>query len=127
MHFSDLDGKRVVVTGASSGLGESFARLFAKHGAYVVVAARRRQSLDRLVADIAAEGGVAEAATLDVSDLGSIDAFASGAGSATDVLVNNAGISAQAPAIEMLVDDWDTVIETNLRGSFLLSKAVARS
>lgn len=126
MYFDDLSGKTVLVTGASAGLGAHFAKVFARHGARLVLAARRRDALEQVVAAIVAGGGAAEALTLDVSEPASIDAAMAAYGGAIDVLVNNAGITAPSPAIDMTLEDWDRVIDTNLRGAFVLAQAVAR-
>ncbi len=118
-----------LVTGASSGLGAHFARMMAKQGFAVVVAARRLEALEALKAEIEAAGGVAVAVRMDVSDAGSVDAaFAEldGLGQRIDVVINNAGISDSKPALETSADDWDRVVDTNLRGVFLVAQAAAR-
>jgi len=118
-----------LVTGASSGLGAHFARMLADEGASVVLAARRVEVLDALKAEIEADGGKAQTVALDVSDEGSVEAaFAAldARGIALDIVVNNAGISGTAPAISMSADDWDSVVDTNLKGVFLVAQAAAR-
>lgn len=122
--FEDLSGKRALVTGASSGLGLHFAGLLARHGAEVTLAARRQAALDLACNDIAAGGGRAAGLLLDVADAASVKRAL--AGSAFDILVNNAGISGVGPAAELSEADWDAVLDTNLKGIFLVAQAVAR-
>lgn len=127
-----LKGRHVLVTGASGGLGEHFARLLAGHGAAVTVAARRMDRLQALVADLAAAGAPhARAVALDVADESSI-AAALGAATADgapplDVLVNNAGVAASGAAVDGDAALFDHVLGTNLRGPWLLSVAAARA
>jgi 3-oxoacyl-[acyl-carrier protein] reductase len=120
-----LDGKTALVTGASQGIGEGIARLLARQGARVVLAARSREKLEALAVEI----GGSYPLVLDVSqpatfgetlkslpeDLGGID-----------ILVNNAGITADNLLARMSLDDWDRVLRTNLTGAFALSKEVLR-
>lgn len=117
---SGLEGKRVLVTGASSGLGNHFAKLCASHGAHVAVAARRRDRLDTLVSDIEASGtGSAAAFALDVSDQASIEWCVERVTDhygGIDVLVNNAGVSGAGAALDQPKETFDQVIDTNLRG-----------
>ena len=117
---SGLEGKKVLITGASSGLGNHFARLCASYGAHVAVAARRRERLESLVEEIDAGGkGSAAAFALDVTDQASIEGCI---GRVTDhfggvdVLVNNAGVSGAGAALDQPKDTFDHVIDTNLRG-----------
>lgn len=118
-----------LVTGASSGLGSHFARMLAKEGATVVLAARRVEALEVLKAEIEATSGKAQTLSLDVSDETSVAAaFAEldGRGVALDIVINNAGISRAVPAISMSAADWDSVVDTNLRGVFLVAQAAAQ-
>lgn len=118
-----------LVTGASSGLGAHFARLLAGQGYDVVAAARRAEALAALKAEIEAAGGSARGVILDVTDEGSVEAaFAEidRLGLRIDVVVNNAGISDAKPALEISAADWDRVVDTNLRGVFLVAQAAAR-
>jgi len=124
-----LDGKTALVTGASQGIGEGIARLLAKQGARVVLAARSQEKLEALAKEIGHDGGMAHPLILDVSqpetfgeklkslpeDLGGID-----------VLVNNAGITADNLLARMSLEDWERVLRTNLTGAFALSKEVVR-
>lgn len=124
-----IQDRVALVTGASSGLGAHFARMLAKEGASVVLAARRVAVLEALKAEIVAAGGKAEAVALDVNDEASVAAaFAEldAGGTALDIVVNNAGISRAEPAISMTAADWDSVVDTNLKGVFLVAQAAAQ-
>lgn len=121
----DLTSRTALVTGASSGLGVHFARVLARAGAEVVVGARRIEALERLVGEIEAEGGTARAIALDVSDVASV-AAAEAQLERLDILVNNAGIVREASAFDQSEEDWDAVIDTNLKGAFLVSQMAGR-
>jgi NAD(P)-dependent dehydrogenase (short-subunit alcohol dehydrogenase family) len=124
-----LDGKVALVTGASSGLGDRFARTLAMAGARVLVCARREDRLRDLVEEIAAEGGQAAAVRLDVTDEVAVaEAFdaADAAFGPVDILVNNAGVARMGFVTEMPVDEWDEVINVNLRAAFLVAREGAR-
>src|SRR5215469_2926516 len=99
-HVLDLAGKRAIVTGASSGLGLHFAKLVARHGASVTLAARRKAALDSACAEITAHGGMATAVFLDVADVASIEATIA-AQAPFDIVINNAGVSMPGPALEI--------------------------
>lgn len=118
-----LDGKTALVTGASGGLGEHFARTLVGAGARVIIGARRAEALADVAADI---GDMCEAVSLDVTDSASIAALSDVFGR-LDILVNNAGIARGSAAIDQAEEDWDAVIDTNLKGMFLMSQAVARA
>jgi NAD(P)-dependent dehydrogenase (short-subunit alcohol dehydrogenase family) len=121
-----LKGKSVLVTGASSGLGQHFAALLASYGAVVTLAARRVEALEAGRKAIEAAGGKADVVRLDVTDDASIAAlFADG--NVFDIVVNNAGVSNPKRAIEMSADDWDGVVDVNLRGPFLIARAAAEA
>ncbi len=124
--FGDLRGKSALVTGASSGLGLRFAQVLAAHGAHVTLAARRREALAEACAEIAAAGGKAAAAELDVTDRGAVERAVASIPAAPDIVVNNAGVSVSQPAIEVAEGDWDTVVDTNLKGVFQVAQAAAR-
>jgi NAD(P)-dependent dehydrogenase (short-subunit alcohol dehydrogenase family) len=112
----DLTGKRVVLTGASSGIGECAAEQFARHGATVVVVARRRDLLDEVVGRITASGGDAIAIPCDLSDLDAVDALVVDVEKrlgGVDILVNNAGRSIRRPLAESL-ERWHDVDRTML-------------
>jgi hypothetical protein len=121
-----LTGKVALVTGASSGLGAHMAGVLANAGAHVVIAARRVSALAELASRINASGGSAEAVALDVTDLASIEAISPSLAN-LDILVNNAGIVREGPALDQTEDDWDAVIDTNLKGCFLMAQAAARA
>lgn len=126
MLFDDLQGKRALITGASGGLGLHFAELLARYGAAVTLAARRKEALDEACARIAAAGGSASSVKMDVADTASVASALAEAGPAFDILINNAGISGAAPALQLGAEDWDRVLDTNLKGVFVVSQAVAR-
>ncbi|SAI29698.1 2-deoxy-D-gluconate 3-dehydrogenase [Bordetella ansorpii] len=119
-----LNGRRALITGASSGLGAHFAALLAEQGAEVVLAARRVSALEGVAQAIRAAGGVAHCVALDVTDAASRQALADAAGP-IDILVNNAGIVRQAPALQQSEPDWDAVLDTNLKGMFFVAQALA--
>ena len=125
LNMLDLSGKRVLVTGASSGLGQHFSRVLARAGAEVVVAARRKEALDDLVSEIVAGGGRAASVKLDVTSGASIAAALDAAGP-IDVLVNNAGVTNTKPVLEQTEEDFDFILGTNLKGSFLVATEAAR-
>ena len=111
--MSSIQGKVVVITGASSGIGEAAAELLAARGAKVVVGARRKDRLDRLVASIAAKGGEARARTVNVADRADVKAFVDFAKAEfgrVDVIVNNAGVMPLAPLSDLKVDEWDRMV-----------------
>jgi NAD(P)-dependent dehydrogenase (short-subunit alcohol dehydrogenase family) len=124
-----LEGKLVLVTGASSGLGRHFARRLASAGAHVALAARRTELLEHIVADIVSTGGQAFAVHLDVTDSTSVrdcfDRIAAQAG-VPDVVVSNAGLTVTKPILEQDESDWDRVIDTNLKGCWLVGTEAAR-
>lgn len=123
-----LDGRIVVVTGASSGLGNHFARMLARAGALVAVAARRAEKLETLVERIKVDGGQARAFNLDVTDNSSVRTFFNQLQhwGPPDVLVNNAGITVTKSILDQTEDDFDSVISTNLKGCWLVATEAAR-
>jgi len=125
----DLTGRVAIVTGTSRGLGQQFARALAKAGADLVLTSRTRDSLLAFESEIKALGRRAFAIELDVRDQSSIEQMASAAESAfgrLDILVNNAGCNVRKPALDITWDDWNLILDTNLRGSFFVAQAVAR-
>ena len=125
----DLTGQVAIVTGTSRGLGQYFARALARAGADLVLTSRRRETLAPFEAEIEALGRRALALELDVRDQESIVNMAAAAEAAfgqIDILVNNAGCNVRKPALEVTWDDWNLVLDTNLRGSFFVAQAVAR-
>lgn len=126
---TDLSGKVALVTGASSGIGEHFAHTLARNGARVVVAARRTDRLETVATNIRAEGGKAAPLQLDVSSTASISKAATEAENLfgpIDILVNNSGVAVGKPAVEQTEEDWDRVLDTNLRGAFFMATCFAR-
>ena len=114
-----IEGKIVLITGGSTGLGAETARLLAARGAKIAVAARRKDKLDVVVADIERAGGTARAYVLDVTDKAQIEAVVANVVSdfgRLDVLVNNAGLMPIRPMSEVNTDEWDQMIDVNLKG-----------
>jgi NAD(P)-dependent dehydrogenase (short-subunit alcohol dehydrogenase family) len=125
----DLSGKVALVTGASSGLGVHFARTLAAAGASVAIAARRADRLASLQAELLNAGVKAAAVELDVQSGKSVNAAFDAAEKmlgAIDIVVNNAGISIVKPALDMPEEDWDAVVDTNLRGAWLVAQTAAK-
>ncbi|MEJ7927200.1 glucose 1-dehydrogenase [Sphingobium sp. AN641] len=117
-----LKGKVALVTGASSGLGEHFAHVLAGAGAQVVLAARRVEALDRVASSI---GGNVRTMALDVTDAARVAHLAETVPT-LDILVNNAGVVREKMALDQTEEDWDAVIDTNLKGVFQVAQAAAR-
>jgi NADP-dependent 3-hydroxy acid dehydrogenase YdfG len=116
---TNIEGKVVVITGASSGLGEATARHLGALGANVVLGARRKANLDTLVSEITAAGGNAVAYQTDVTRKADVEALIKGAVDTfgrVDVLINNAGAMAIAPMSEGKTDEWDRMIDINIKG-----------
>jgi len=117
--MENIKDKVVVITGASSGLGEATAKYLAQNGAKVVLGARRTELLEKIVSDIAANGGVATYLKTDVVDKDQVKALVDKAVSSygkIDVIINNAGIMPIAPMSEVLTQEWDSMIDINIRG-----------
>jgi len=121
----DLSGKIALITGASSGLGAHFARCLGAAGAAVVLAARRADRLQSLQAELAKTNIESKAIDLDVTSSDSVTAALAAAGP-IDILINNAGISIVKPALDMPEKDWDAVVDTNLRGAWLMAQGAAK-
>ncbi|WP_437573263.1 SDR family oxidoreductase [Sorangium sp. So ce887] len=114
-----IEGKVVVITGASSGIGEATARLLARRGARVVMGARRTDRLEKLASAIRAEGGTVEYRGLDVTkrkDMTDFVTFAQTTFGRVDVIVNNAGVMPLSPLSSLKVEEWDRMIDVNIRG-----------
>ncbi len=124
-----LTGKKVVVTGASRGIGRAIAVALANAGAHVVCGSTKEGGCEATLAAIRDAGGEGEAHPVDVSDEASVGAFAEKAlaGGAPNALVNNAGITCDGSFLRMTAGDFDRVIAVNLRGTFLMCKAFARA
>jgi NAD(P)-dependent dehydrogenase (short-subunit alcohol dehydrogenase family) len=124
----DLSGKTALVTGASRGLGQYFGRALARAGADLVITSRHVDALAPFAEEIRAMGRKVTPLALDVRDHDSIRRMADGAVSGSgriDILVNNAGCNVRKRALEVTWEDWNLVLETNLRGTFFVSQAVA--
>jgi len=125
----DLTGQTAVVTGASRGLGQYFGRALAKAGADLIVTSRKAADLTDFIAEIEALGRTALPVELDVRDHSSIERFGDAiraTGRQVHILVNNAGCNVRKPALDITWDDWNLVLDTNLRGSFFVAQQIAR-
>lgn len=125
----DLSDKTALVTGASSGLGNRFARVLAAHGATVVLASRRVERLKELRAEIESDGGKAHVIGMDVNDAQAITdgvARAEAESGPIDILINNSGVSTTQRLVDVTAEDFDFVFDTNTRGAFFVAQAVAR-
>jgi NAD(P)-dependent dehydrogenase (short-subunit alcohol dehydrogenase family) len=125
----DLSGQVAIVTGTSRGLGQYFARALARAGADLVLTSRTRESLAPFEAEVRSLGRRAVSLALDVRSQESIEKMAADAEDAygqIHILVNNAGCNIRKPALDVQWEDWNTILETNLRGSFFVAQAVAR-
>jgi gluconate 5-dehydrogenase len=125
----DLSGQTAIVTGASRGLGLHFARALAHAGADLILTSRNRTDLTAFAAEIQAIGRKATALSLDVREQASIERMAADAEAACGqihILVNNAGCNVRKPALDVTWDDWNLILDTNLRGSFFVAQQIAR-
>ena len=125
----DLEGRVALVTGASGGLGAQFAKTLAKAGACVVLAGRRTERLKTLRNEIEAHGGSAHVVTLDVTDLDSIKSAVAHAETEVgvlDILINNSGVSTTQKLTDVTTDDYDFVMDTNVRGAFFVAQEVGK-
>jgi NAD(P)-dependent dehydrogenase (short-subunit alcohol dehydrogenase family) len=125
----DLSGQVALITGTSRGLGQYFGRALARAGADLILTSRKRETLAEFEAEVKALGRRAVSLELDVRDHASIQRMAEEARAAfgqIHILVNNAGCNVRKPALEVTWDDWNLVLDTNLRGSFFVAQAVAR-
>ncbi len=125
----DLSGRVALVTGASSGLGAQFARVLARSGAAVVLAARRTEKLRDLRTEIEAEGGDAHVVKLDVTDPDSIRSAVAHAETEVgtiDILINNSGVSTTQKLVDVTPTDYDFIMNTNTRGAFFVAQEVGK-
>ncbi|MGC1300656.1 MAG: glucose 1-dehydrogenase [Alloacidobacterium sp.] len=125
----DLTGQVALVTGTSRGLGQYFARALARAGADLILTSRKRETLAPFESEIKDLGRRVTSLELDVRDQASIKNMAAEAEAAfgqIHVLVNNAGCNVRKPALDVTWDDWNLVLDTNLRGSFFVAQAIAR-
>ena len=127
--YFTLTGKVAIVTGASRGLGQYFGRALAKSGADLVITSRRKDDCAEFVKEIEALGRKAIPVELDVRNYDSIVQFAEEAEAAygkIDILVNNAGCNVRKPAVDISWDEYNLVLETNLRGTFFVAQQIAK-
>ena len=125
----DLSGKVAIITGTSRGLGQYMGRALAKQGADLVITSRNVASLEEFQKEIENIGQKALPVELDVCDQQSILNMAKSAidyYGKIDILVNSAGCNIRKPSVDITWEDWDTVLDTNLKGTFFVSQAVAR-
>jgi NAD(P)-dependent dehydrogenase (short-subunit alcohol dehydrogenase family) len=125
----DLEGQTALVTGTSRGLGQYFARALAQAGANLVLTSRRPENLLPFEQEIRSLGRAALRVELDVRNQESIERMVEAAETAfghLEILVNNAGCNVRKPALDVTWDDWNLILDTNLRGSFFVAQAVAR-
>jgi NAD(P)-dependent dehydrogenase (short-subunit alcohol dehydrogenase family) len=120
-----LDGRRALVTGASSGLGLACAAALADAGAHVILAARGLEKLEKAADAITTAGGSVETLIMDIADVGAIAEKLEPLG-ALDVLINSAGTARHSPAVETTLEDYNAVTDTNVRGAYFLSVCVAK-
>ncbi|NJM89658.1 MAG: SDR family oxidoreductase [Hydrococcus sp. RU_2_2] len=115
----NVKNKVIAITGASSGIGEATAKLFAQNGAKVVLGARRTEKLEKIVKEIHQQGGTAEFKAVNVTNREEVKAFigfAKDTFGRVDVIFNNAGVMPLSPLSSLKVEDWDTTIDVNIRG-----------
>jgi NAD(P)-dependent dehydrogenase (short-subunit alcohol dehydrogenase family) len=125
----DLTGQVALVTGASRGLGQYFSRALARAGADLILTSRKKEDLASFTQEIEALGRKVLPLELDVRDQASIERMAAAAEQAwgqVHILVNNAGCNARKPALDVTWDDWNLILDTNLRGTFFVAQQIAR-
>ncbi|MEI5668410.1 SDR family oxidoreductase [Bosea sp. CCNWLW174] len=120
-----LDGKKALVTGASSGIGLACACALAEAGADVTMAARRKVQLDEVAQAMRAQGRSVEPLELDITDVAAVEDIIGRSGP-FDILINSAGLARHGPALDTKAEDFDAVVAVNLRAAFFLTRAVAR-
>jgi NAD(P)-dependent dehydrogenase (short-subunit alcohol dehydrogenase family) len=125
----DLAGRSALITGGGTGIGKHCAEVIARHGAVVVVTGRRADMLELTVQNIRSSGGTAFAVTMDVARESSVVAGieeATRLAGTLDILINNAGIAGSSSALDMTEQEWDAVVDVNLKGAWLCAREVAR-
>jgi NAD(P)-dependent dehydrogenase (short-subunit alcohol dehydrogenase family) len=128
-NFFDLTGKSAIVTGATKGLGYGIAKALAKAGADIVVVSRTKLDCKKIAAEIASMGRKSIGIPADVSKIDSINMMVDRAAEEMgkiDILINNAGTAITKPAFELTEEDWDNVVDLNLKGQFFLAQAVGK-
>ena len=129
MPVFEISGRHILITGGSSGFGQHFARFLAGNGAHITLAARRTEALAANVAEINGSGGKAQSIVLDVTIADKVDGALKEAEAKfgpIHAVVNNAGVTATGPALDQDERAWDSVIDTNLKGVWLVAQAAAR-
>ncbi|MEE8470607.1 MAG: SDR family oxidoreductase, partial [Dehalococcoidia bacterium] len=129
MKIFDLTGQVAVVTGGGTGLGEASAKALAEAGASVVLCGRRQEPLGKVASEIQSSGGKALPVQADVAKRDEVESMTSEAlrvYGKVDILVNNAGINLVKPFLELTDEDWDTVLNTNLKGCFHCCQALGK-
>ncbi|MBO0587245.1 SDR family NAD(P)-dependent oxidoreductase [Sporosarcina sp. E16_8] len=127
-YFSDLENKTVIVTGGSKGIGKEIARVFAELKANVVIVGRDEKALHSTLIELQEYNKKCKSIQADLKDIKQVRAMVDEAAAqfgTVDVLVNNAGVNIAKPAIEVTEDDWDQVLDTNLKSTFFCSQAAA--
>jgi 3-oxoacyl-[acyl-carrier protein] reductase len=128
--MNSLENQIAVVTGAGRGIGRAIALKFAQEGADVAVVSRTQENSEKVAAEVRALGRKAWAHAVDVADAAAVNAAAAqilADGGKVDILVNNAGVTRDGLLMRMADADWDTVLNTNLKGAFLVTKAFSRA
>ncbi len=124
--LTSVAGRSVIVTGASKGIGKGIASVFARNGAKVMVVSRNKAEADAVAAEFVAAGGAAQGFAADITQMGDMQRLADATATAfggIDILCTNAGIFPQAKIEDLSADEWDLVMDTNLKGTFLPIKA----
>ena len=124
--LTSISGRSVIVTGGSKGIGKGIARVFAQNGAKIMIVSRHKNEADAVAAELTRAGGTAQGFAADISQMGDMQRLADATASAfggIDILCTNAGIFPQAKIEDLSPEDWDLVMDTNLKGTFLPIKA----
>ncbi|MBP8924865.1 MAG: SDR family oxidoreductase [Pseudomonadales bacterium] len=121
----DMSAKHVMITGGGTGLGRQFALTLSAAGAHLTLAARRSENLEATAAVIRTAGGTADCVAMDVSDAASVAQVFAALGTPLDVLINNAGAATDRMLLELDEDDWDRIMNANLKGAWLVARAAA--